>query len=158
MNISLSLCCLNTSDSGRFKEQLVPKIPVHLHDTPIKDVIIESNLRRNYCNNISINRNNNCKNNNIETGNGNGHNELEGLYLRGSVRDLLDLVERIDRSSKLPPGAAVACASTEVPVLESELSRLVVGCVQVSELRAAAVSYTCGLHAVDLSSQEVYIW
>lgn len=99
------------SESGRFKQQLVPKIPSNLQSIPIRNVIIASTR------------------NSIST------TDFVALYLGSSVQDLMDLVEVFDRSDRLQAGADTTSVSTTVPLLASRDDKLVVGSVLVQDLR-----------------------
>lgn len=88
--------------------------------------------------------------------------ECLALYLQGSVHDVLDLLEACDKGAGPHQRTAAAetyiySGPTEVPVLESEQNRLVVGSVQVCELREimALLLNTHGFQVSDPSDQEV---
>ena len=79
----------------------------------------------------------------------------EVLYLQSSVQDVLDLVEGFARRAQLCSPGAEENSPSEVPILESDRNRLVVGSVQVCALRRMALCYTRGAQVSVPSMQEV---
>jgi hypothetical protein len=112
---------------------LVSKIPKHLHLIPIKNIITRIT--------------------DTDTAFPSDHSSLY-LQSSSSVQDLLELVEGHERHVRLQPGAE-ANTRSEVPLLESRASSLVVGSVKLCKLRETVGLYKRGLPKTNPSLQKV---